>query len=322
MAYCFKRKESVPKAVRRLVSERLDRAVKALHDGRHAWAIHAVRREIKQIRSLLRLIRARASKHQYRRQMTLLRQAANLLAGSRDAHIKRQALNNLISHYRPELTPGAFRGVRQVLRSRFAEERKGFEANTNGCEVERLLRRLVENNDDLEVSAKGWKAIASGLKTSYRCGQRTYVFALDTPTPESLHEWRKRAKDLWHQERLLRRIWPEQMEAAAQELKALADILGDDHDLVILEESIKHLPFDSNQERELQILRGFIARRHRELSAEALALGARLYAETPSVFLGRLHSYWQRWRKGKDTPALNGGKNKRNRYLRAQPAVH
>src|SRR2546423_4732321 len=105
MAYRVKRKESVARAVRRLASERVEKAIEALHDRRIAWGIHAARKQIKQISSLLKLVRARIPKKSYRRSAAVLRKAAKHLAETRDSYVKLHALKALVSEERSHINP-------------------------------------------------------------------------------------------------------------------------------------------------------------------------------------------------------------------------
>jgi hypothetical protein len=47
------------------------------------------------------------------------------------------------------------------------------------------------------------------LRRIYRRGRKAMQHAQADPTNENLHEWRKRVKDLWHAEQILRpaRSW-------------------------------------------------------------------------------------------------------------------
>ena len=54
------------------------------------------------------------------------------------------------------------------------------------------------------VGVAGFReALADGLPTTYRRGRKAYEQARSEPGAESLHEWRKRSKDLWYELRLL-----------------------------------------------------------------------------------------------------------------------
>jgi CHAD domain-containing protein len=78
---------------------------------------------------------------------------------------------------------------------------------------------------------------------------------LKDPASENFHEWRKRVKDLSYHLQMLNPIWPEQICAAASELKELSDYLGDDHDLVLLEQAIAAKTKQEGFENEAEALR-------------------------------------------------------------------
>lgn len=68
--------------------------------------------------------------------------------------------------------------------------------------------------------------------TSYT--RRAWKRALDDPRVETLHEWRKRAKDLRYVMELLELMWPEMIHPRAGEVERLESDLGEDHDLAML----------------------------------------------------------------------------------------
>jgi CHAD domain-containing protein len=304
MAFCFKRRESVAKAIRRLGRERTQEALNCVKDCRQAEAIHCVRKDIKKTRAVLKLVRADLPTKAYRRQTKLLREAAHHLAPTRDAYVITKALKDLTAHFKGQLAPGALRHIRMPLQNALQEETKRFAKQKTARSVKRLLRRTAKEFDHLAVDRKGWKAIGAGVNASYREGRRAYQAALEDSKPENLHEWRTRAKELWYQVGLLRRIWPEQMDATAEELEALGEFLGDDHDLFMLQQAIGERRAGDSHVRELEILRGLIDERQRELRAEAMALGARFYTEKPSAFCNRLAGYWRIWRRKKKSSAV------------------
>jgi len=305
MAFCFKRKESVSEAIRRLGCERIDHALKCLKDYDRAEAIHGARKDIKKVRAVLRLARSRVAKKDFRRQFRLLRDAATRLAAPRDAYIKVQALRNLMAHFRGQLASTALRGIRAELKETVEAEIKRF-ANEKGTGATRkALRRARKALADSDVRGDGWSVLGRGVKTVYRDGRRACRMAAESSSPENFHEWRKCTKNLWHQVRLLRPVWPEQMEAMASELKALDKLLGNDHDLVVLRQDLGDRGKRLINAHEWETLDGLIEQRRRELRTDALALGARFYAEKPSAFSDRLGRYWQTWRHGKNPPAVD-----------------
>ena len=301
MAFCFKRKESVAKAIRRLGRERTEEALTCLKDCDQPEAIHCARQNIKKTRAVLKLVRGDVSKKAFSRKTKLLRAAADHLAPTRDAYIVTKALKDLTSHFRGQLAPGALRHIRMPLQTVLEDQTKQFSKEKTAAK--RLLRRATREFDDVSLDRRGWKALGAGVKTSYRKGRQNYCIALADPKPEKFHEWRTSVKDLRYQVRLLRRMWPEQMDAVAEELEALGEFLGDDHDLFMLQQAVVRRPKTDGHARELETLKGLIQQRQAELRAAALELGERFYAEKPSVFCKRLGGYWHIWRRKKKSSA-------------------
>ena len=77
--------------------------------------------------------------------------------------------------------------------------------------------------NQLQIQRKGWKALGPGIKTAYADGQCARELARKTGFAEDFHKWRKRTKELWYQVTLLRRIWPEQLDAILRDLEILEE---------------------------------------------------------------------------------------------------
>jgi CHAD domain-containing protein len=109
---------------------------------------------------------------------------------------------------------------------------------------------------------------------------------------QDLHDWRKRVKDLWYELRILKPIEPKEMGRLADDTKRLAHLLGDDHDLAVLEEAAKSARLDS---KELKQLSKQIHIRRAGLQRESFQLGHRLYQESPSAFVRRIQDFGKAW---------------------------
>jgi CHAD domain-containing protein len=216
---------------------------------------------------------------------------------ARDAYIETQTLRKLAVHFKGQLAPGALRQVRAELRHRRDEEMKRFGRKQTAKVVGKILHRELKTFERLKVKGRGWKTIGPAVRATYRAGRRAFRTVSSDPSPENFHEWRKRAKDLWYHVRLLHPVWPEQMEAMANELDELCQALGDCHDLFVLRQDVEQL--ESGQASEVEMLKGLINERGAELQTAALVLGARLYAEKPAKFCTRLTRYWRAWRREK-----------------------
>jgi CHAD domain-containing protein len=106
--------------------------------------------------------------------------------------------------------------------------------------------------------------------------------------PESaVHEARKDAKKA----RALLRLYRGDLDRA-KAAKALAELLGDDHDLAVLDARLGEYP-----PAEVADARELVAHRREELQDEALRLGRRVYAESPKRFRQRIGRYLQAGRR-------------------------
>jgi len=158
---------------------------------------------------------------------------------------------------------------------------------TAAAGVVAMLREARGRVNGWPLERDSFDALRDGLKRTYRRGRRDLRAARADPTVEALHEWRKRAKDLWYQQTLLRALWPPVMQAVGDEAHELANRLGDDHDLAMLADWVRE-----HAEAEPEFFEA-VQRRRSELQGEAIALGERLYADRPGAYVRRLRGLWK-----------------------------
>jgi CHAD domain-containing protein len=292
MSFRFKKKESVARAVRRLCRERLDDALETLEKGRRLDAVHHVRKDIKKMRSVLRLMRREISEHSYAEHAKVLREAASLLTEFRDAQVKLNAFDALIKHSRRKHSLPSFSKIHAALRESCREEEKKLGRLTTS--LKGILNESRHEFKKLEIEAKGWGAIEPGLKKVYGRGREAFEVARDQLSPVNFHAWRKRVKDLGHQLRLLCPARPRRLNKLIERLARLSDLLGDDHDLFMLNQFVAAHSVKAPDAATLQEL---IELRQQELRIEALKWGAQFYWEKPGRFCRKIGSYWKSWRK-------------------------
>jgi CHAD domain-containing protein len=297
MAFRLKAGKSVGQGVKRVVRRQLDKALELLRSqGGGDEAVHDARKTFKKVRAVLRLVRGEIGGTAYRRENRRFRDAARPLTEVRDAKALVEALDQLAERYPHEggaSVAAARKGLqsdRRAIRKRVLRDGRAIPAVVS--EVEAARDRLR----GWSIPHKGWSALSGGIKETYRRGRRALAAAGEDATPENLHEWRKQAKYLWHQLQLLEPVWPGVMEELAQEVEALADLLGDDHDLVVLRQRLAASPEGFGGKAGPGTLLALIDRRRGELEEEAFALGRRLYADRPKEFTNRLREYWKAWR--------------------------
>ena len=292
MAYRLRRKEPVAAALCRLVDERVESAVAALGRRDDPYAgIHDARKDIKKLRALLRLYRG-ALGADFARANRTLRDIGRSLAGSREAQAAVETVDKLADRY-PEQAE-ALRPLRERLMVR-RDRWLATEAETPAQAAARELQAFAAGMRGLQPARGGFAAIGPGLRRTYRDARRAFAAARAEPAPERFHEWRKRVKDDWYHTRLLEPVWPAAMKARRKALKALSDLLGDDHDLVVLQDLLASGEMDGP---DADLAADLAGQRRAELQATAYGWGSRLYADKPGPYRRRLKRWWRAWRRG------------------------
>jgi CHAD domain-containing protein len=287
MAYRLQPDESIPEGLRRCAREQLDRAIDELSTGvavDPVGAVHEARKALKRTRSLLRLGRGALDPQERRRDNAATRRAGRRLSDTRDAEVMLEATDKLAERFSGRVPRASF----DAIRGHLAAERRAEPALTS--QVAEELKAVRTRVEHWSSRGTGWKALEPGLLRIYTRGRNGLEQARREPGVENLHEWRKRTKDLWYHLRLLGPVAPGIIGGAAKDADKLSKLLGDDHDLAVLREAVERgageLKVDVDAVLEL------IDHRRGQLQVEAVALGQRLYAERPKVFVARMHRYW------------------------------
>ncbi|HEU4706983.1 MAG TPA: CHAD domain-containing protein [Solirubrobacterales bacterium] len=296
-SYGLAEDEELAAGLTRVAAGRAERALERLREssaGRvdSAAAVHGARKDMKKLRTVLRLLRDELGRKRCDRENARFRDAARALSATRDAEVKAATLEALAEHdgALPEDAVGAWRKI--LIRDReaatgAARDRPAIE------EAVALVEAGLEEIRGWEIEGDSWRIVDGGLLRTYRRGRRAMRSASKSHREADFHEWRKRAKDLWHELRLFAPAWPGPLEATAEEAHRLSDLLGDHHDLAVLREDLGERNLG---EAGTAALEAAIGRRQEELAAAAFPLGHRLYAERPKAFSRRLRRCWEAWR--------------------------
>jgi len=281
-AYRLNEDEPLPQGIRAVARGRIDHAIDELRgktDSTPEEAVHEARKDMKKLRALLRLARGELGKETFSRENACFRDAARELAGTRDSDVMLETLGAL------ELPPGVGFDLRKAIEVERRQNGAGERVRAARDAVA-ILKEARKRVDDWPLQRNSFDALAGGVDRAYRRGRRALKSARREPSVEALHEWRKRVKDLWYHHTLLRALWPPVMAAIGDEAHELSDRLGDDHDLAVLASWVSE-----NAQAGPDLFEA-VERRRAKLQAEAFALGARVYAEKPRAFVGRLGRLW------------------------------
>jgi CHAD domain-containing protein len=286
--------ERIPAEVKRIVRDEIESAVRHLTGKGEAdrdEAIHEARKSVKKIRGVLRLVQPALSEI-YRLENPFFRDVGQRLSQFRDAGAMIEAFDGLRKRYGAELGRGGLTSIRRGLKARKdqAEQQGDIEKVLHG--IAALLRRSATRAAHWPLAADGFDAIAPGLEVTFRRGKKALARARKHPLPENYHDWRKRVKDHWYHVRLLEGFWDDTMPAYERRLKDLETWLGEDHNLVVLEEKVMAEPGFYGSKPEIALFARLIARYHKELRDDALALGARVYHGQPRQFSKNMRHMW------------------------------
>jgi CHAD domain-containing protein len=276
---------------RQLALLRLDSAI-AIVSQRGAVSdkgIHETRKAIKRVRALLRLLRPAIPAKVFDACKDGLREAARSIADARDARVVADTLRALTRQSRISRSSVSLRDARPA---------RGAKAPRQGAVAQRIaaLSYLSEVRSQLAgvaLSSNAWSLLGAGVRTIYSRGRRRTPVRERDVTTEELHEWRKDVKAYWHALELFQAANPAKPSADVREARRLSDILGQDHDLALLESRIVKRAGAKRAKAHGVLLKSIVAKRVR-LQKRARKLGVSLYSGSPKEVERKLRAEWLR----------------------------
>lgn len=290
-------REAPGDGLKRIAIGRADKALEGLRDlidvDDQAGTIHSIRKDLKKLRSIVRMVRGELGEKKYQKLNSLIRDAAGELAANRDAKVKVETLDSMtVDHADARMASRQWRN--DLLADEAAAVRKSNSAeSTSVRDATRGIEEAREKIQKWNMRLGPVELIDDGLTETYRDGRWAMRTARDDPTPENLHNWRKRGKDLWYQLRVVRKAWPDMIGEMADKADELTDLLGDHHDFALLADDLGNRKIDRESRR---ILETAIVEFQDELAEDAFALGEVIYSEKPKEFRRRMRRYWKVWR--------------------------
>lgn len=247
-------------------------AVRALSHPASDRRLHDARKALKKARAALRLLRDDLGERRFRAENRALRDVGRALSPLRDARVMLETLRLL--------DPGGLEALSARLQRELQAQRRQFTAAAR----RRIGAAIQQSRERLDGRAPTPAALRHGLKRIYRSGRRAQPRG-PGPQTAALHEWRKQAKYLRN---ALSWVPGEAAKKAANLARRLGDALGSDHDAAVLWMKTLREPGPAGEAPARQELRRRLSLRRSQLQAEALKLGAALYAPAPEAFVRRV----------------------------------
>lgn len=298
MAFHLKANEAVSEGITRNVRHQLEKALKHLGTSNTATPdegpqpevdVGEVRRCFKHVRAALRLARDELGDDVYHAENYCFRDAARPLTRVRDAAILVETAEKLHQQFPRALRPESFSRIHRALVANHRDvSRRLLEEQRVCATVAGIATRALTRLPDWRLKRDGWAALEPGVRHTYRSARRAFTSAVEHPSVEKLHELRKQTKYLWHQLQLLEpRLTAAEQELAPQ-LHRLSTLLGDDHDLAVLRETLAADPLSYGGHHALKAIFALIDQQRGDLERQGLDLGRELYRELPGAFVNRI----------------------------------
>ncbi|UII25024.1 CHAD domain-containing protein [Fulvivirga maritima] len=294
--------------IKHLINQELTTSYEAIEkmtpDTRHD-VIHSSRKSFKKIRAILRLIREKTGKQEYKKQNTLYRDLGRQVSDLRDSTSIIEVLQELRTKHAKELEPNAFEQPLDSLQYyRRQATKKQLDIEDRLGTIKSTLHDQLKASEDWIPEIESFADLAPNLRRVYKRGKEGLAKSIESKSPQDFHEWRKRSKYLRYEMEILRRIWPKPMKALAKELHTISDYLGTDHDLYVLTEKINNsdVQFKSNTEK--SILIALIEHQRQQLQEYAILKGKKFYSFHSNHFIEFLENAWNLHQKRKKKDSL------------------
>jgi hypothetical protein len=296
MSFRLSEDEPVDRGVRRMAFELIDKALNTIGNQRLTAdeRIHKTRQSCKRLRGTMRLVRPIF--REYARDNTIVRDAAARLSAARDAHVLIETFDALIATGGSNQLLLAQEVIRAELTAR-STSAEGEDKEQLLADCAATLAGVKDGISDWHLSGSGFSALQPGLALNYAEARKGLDTAWRKREDEAFHTARKHVKYYWHHLTILRDAAPDLLGQHRQMAGALAELLGDHHNLAVLKETATAERAAFGGKDVARALADACMARQSELADSIFALGLQLLAEDANALSGRFKQHWHAWRK-------------------------
>lgn len=292
MTYKLKKDQPLKKNITSVAAEEVDGCLHSLKNLNIHEAVHDIRKRLKKLRALARLVRDEMGKENYKSINIYYRDLGRELADFRDLTAHIESIEALRARYGDHLYVNFFNSViKQVEKERDKMEE---ELKARDFFSEHLVSKLEYARKEMvkwPVKTNDISIILPSINRVYTRGKKALENAYKDPGKENFHEWRKRVKYLWYQMLLLQDTWPELFSTFEAEIHELADFLGNDHDLMVLNDKLQKDGFKLDDPQQQELIHAVVKEYSEHLRENARVKGELIYAEKPEDFTARIANY-------------------------------
>ena len=294
MSYQLRREETPGEGLRRICRKQVELALSVAR-GEKAVSdtpVHATRKHLKKARAILRLVRKEIGRGLFKKQDHALRNVGRLISEIRDAEVRLETVRELQSATRRQRNRG-FDQLEEILTLELENFIAAFaEWQTQAIPI---LERARDEIELWAIEEFAFKQFCRAVQLTYKRGRNALAGAKRTRSAECFHLFRKEAKQLDYQLRILRPTNPVVLKNLSNDLRALGNLLGRAHDLSFLADRLRQEPDQSAWQRQGRQLLAVIEASESDLQRGAADLGERFYAERPRDFGARVATWFDAW---------------------------
>lgn len=247
-------------------------------------AVHEIRKKLKMIRAFLKMVKPGLPKDNYQACNFHYRNTGRMLSEIRDAHSRRL----LLIQQEHELSDGdlttLFDELKRANREKISALEQTYFVDFNVFERARNKLNMPESDFPVTESPITLETLIEGISETYQKGFNVFYTSRLCSSPELLHEWRKRVKDLQSQSLYIADVAGLAPHVDIDELNELAGQLGEIQDYNMTREWISETVLDSMAESDLEMLSGKLKLRQDKLLKTTEYLGKSIYRLEPERF--------------------------------------
>ncbi len=174
------------------------------------------------------------------RSLTSDRDISRKLTDLRDATVLLEALGPLQAADTERIGPDDISAIKKFLETdRQVVERRIVHEKAGVLPLKQSLEGALERLSGWCRGRMTRSDLRSGFERAHKQAYRAFIAADAEPTPDHLHEWRKKAKYGLYQLRILKKVWPAGIPSVGHQLKEVSRSLGDYRDLTLLRKNIE-----------------------------------------------------------------------------------
>ena len=289
----------LPDALRRIAGQLLSRAEAELRSTKidDKKRVHQLRKRMKKLRGLVRLVRPAFKP--YRSENAAFRDASRHLSELRDADVLIATYDAVSASLPPGTDRRPYAPIRRVLTWRSKAIWSDADLADRFAAYAAAATEAGTRLPDWTLPNAGFKGAAGGLEKTYRRARTAMAAAKRDRSEPVMHEWRKRVKYHWYHARLLTPMAPEVIGPHSVRAGELSELLGDHHDLAVLDHTLDAVG-ERSQAADIAGFRRALHALQDQLAADAFDLGRDVLGTGPRKLVARWRPYWKTRRAGAD----------------------